>query len=375
MPPKRSSTRKRGRATSSGPSVTDESPSIRRSRRSSTRNATIASQGTTTAQTPRAVDIPVVPQQQPAVILPPDLMESIASTVAAEVNKQLAAIHHPEVPQRSTLLPEISTARVVNDAISEAHSRITGEPHLLPTCNVTPPVVPSQVFLSSNLPIDSRVSAKIKGKIWNEEYLDFGVLLSNPLTDKYQLSFQNTGAGLPASLCLEPVSKPKRILNIETWQQAFYIFVGVYTQKYPHEAPALMKYGQTIRDLAARGQNWIFYDENFRYLRQTETSRLPWGAIHGELWLRAQSAPKAAPPSPNQGNSRTGLPSIPSGFCFKFHRGQFCSGNCGFHHTCFKCKGAHRHTQCNFRPPTHKNLKSDRPAKPTANASQTPASR
>ncbi len=64
-------------------------------------------------------------------------------------------------------------------------------------------------------------------------------------------------------------------MSVEVWQQAFNIFAAVYTQKCPHEAPALMKYGQTIRDLAVRGQNWRFYDENFRYLRATQASRVP----------------------------------------------------------------------------------------------------
>ena len=85
------------------------------------------------------------------------------------------------------------------------------------------------------------------GKIWDEEYVDFGSLVSNPVHDKYQISLQNLEAGLPASLCLEPISKPETIHNIEAWQQAFSICVGVYTQKYPHEAPAHMKYGQPIR--------------------------------------------------------------------------------------------------------------------------------
>ena len=34
--------------------------------------------------------------------------------------------------------------------------------------------------------------------------------------------------------------------------------------------PLLMKYSEIIRDLAARGYNWRYYDENFRYLRQHE---------------------------------------------------------------------------------------------------------
>ena len=30
-------------------------------------------------------------------------------------------------------------------------------------------------------------------------------------------------------------------------------FVGAYTKQFPHEAPALMKYGEIIQDLAGRG--------------------------------------------------------------------------------------------------------------------------
>ena len=159
-----------------------------------------------------------------------------------------------------------SATNLVHGAIAAAHASISGEPELLPTTSSTAsPAAPEQLFHSASLPIDSRASAKLKGKIWNEEFVEFGSLLSNPGHDKYQISFQHSKAGQPASFCLEPASRPKKIHNIEVWLQAFHIFVGVYTQKYPNEAPALMKYGQTIQDLAARGQNWRFYDENFRF--------------------------------------------------------------------------------------------------------------
>jgi hypothetical protein len=62
----------------------------------------------------------------------------------------------------------------------------------------------------------------------------------------------------------------------------FRIFVGVYAQKYPHESPTLMKYGDIVQDLADRGQNWRFYDENFRFLRQTQRSSLSWAIVHWE---------------------------------------------------------------------------------------------
>ena len=66
------------------------------------------------------------------------------------------------------------------------------------------------------------------------------------------------------SLCLEPVSEPKKITTIEAWRSCFLIFVGIYTSKYPAEAPAFMKYGKIIQDLVARGHSWSYYDQNFR---------------------------------------------------------------------------------------------------------------
>ncbi len=159
----------------------------------------------------------------------------------------------------------------------------------------------------------------------------------------------------PGSFCLEPVSRSRKITTIEAWYQAFLIFVSIYTQKYPLEAPALMKYRQIIRDLAARGQNWRFYDENFRYLRQTQASLVPWGSIRGELWLRSQYSTKSPSVIPAN-NSKLGTTSVPNGYCFKFHQGQSCSSNCAFKDNCFKCKGAHRTSLCNFRAPTGKSL-------------------
>ena len=62
----------------------------------------------------------------------------------------------------------------------------------------------------------------------------------------------------------------------------------VSTQRYPVEAPFLTKYSDIIRDLAARGYNWRYYDENFRYLRQKDPKAYSWGAVHWGLWIRSQ---------------------------------------------------------------------------------------
>ena len=109
-------------------------------------------------------------------------------------------------------------------------------------------------FNSVCIPIDAQVNAKLKAKIWANEYFDFALLLCAGSGDtRYHLSVSSqSGSSLP-TLSLEPTQKSKPITSIETWTSAFQVFVGVYTVKYPLEALSLMKYGKVVRDLAARG--------------------------------------------------------------------------------------------------------------------------
>ena len=88
------------------------------------------------------------------------------------------------------------------------------------------------------------------------------------LVHEYQITISNSDSGFTPSLYLEPLAKHKKVTTIETWLSSFHVFVGAYTKQFPHEAPALMKYGEIIQDLAGRGHNWKFYNENFRFLRQ-----------------------------------------------------------------------------------------------------------
>ena len=128
--------------------------------------------------------------------------------------------------------------------------------------------------------------------------------------------------------------------------------MGVFTSRFPSNCPGLMKYGSTIQDLAARGHNWRFYDENFRLLRQTPATSLPWGTIHWELWLRSQSlvTVKRAQTPATTGKLMPNL-RVPRGFCFTYHRGGDCMG-CSFRNDSFKCEGSHHAVNCNFCPKT-----------------------
>lgn len=141
--------------------------------------------------------------------------------------------------------------------------------------------------MSADIPIDMSVSDGLKTKSWCHEYMEFGLLLNNKKEHtSFHLCVANDNASSTAEpkITLEPNQKSKQINSIDVWITAFEIFVGVYTQKHPCEAPMLMKYC----DLAARGCNWRYYDETFRYPQQKEPQACSWGSVHWELWFRSQ---------------------------------------------------------------------------------------
>ena len=304
-----------------GPSRTRASP--RASVRASTAASAGAARGAPASATPNAT--PVTDEESNTQITPQEallssqFMETLVNRVADEVFCQLAPAPTPPAPTVPTSdLQEVPAGPLANhtaptpvDALArnivqgnlqKEAAAITGLPQQ--SSHTTAPHIPGQLFQSVSLPVDARLSDKLRTKIWGQEYVDFGSLLTNQVLDnQYQITVQNAASDTAPSLCIEPVTKPKKITSIEAWISSFHVFVGVYTKKFPHEAPALMKYGEIIQDLAVRGHNWKFCDDNFCFLRQAHGALLPWDRIHGELWLK--------------------------GYCFRFHkRPQMPSGLC-----------------------------------------------
>ena len=115
---------------------------------------------------------------------------------------------------------------------------------------------PGDIFCSMSLPIDAWVTTKLKAKSWANELINFGQLIT-VTPSRRCLIFQSILLRTQPTLCLEPLQKGKNISTIDTWTSAFQIFFGIYTSKFPAEAPALMKYGEVVQDLAEKGANWI----------------------------------------------------------------------------------------------------------------------
>lgn len=68
-----------------------------------------------------------------------------------------------------------------------------GSLHTMQTALSGETQVLTQLFTFLSLPVDARVSEKLRAKIWNNEYLDFNTLLSNPVKEKrYQVTISNS---------------------------------------------------------------------------------------------------------------------------------------------------------------------------------------
>jgi hypothetical protein len=195
------------------------------------------------------------------------------------------------------------------------------------------------------------VSPKTKAKIWADEYVDFGALLSPaPAREKYSLSLApaQDGSSSQPHVTLEPCQPSKRISTINQWQSAFNTFVAIYATKYSRATPKLMKYCEIVRDISSKPGDWAYYDEQFRLIRQSAPDRFPWDVVHWELWLRAVTTFRAKPQtaSDNKTTMRSRpRQSFPKGNCWTFNAGKYCSG-CRFEHKCFKCGAKHAASQC-----------------------------
>ena len=119
-------------------------------------------------------------------------------------------------------------------------------------------MLPQQPFHSTSLPLDARVPEKIKAKIWNEEFVNLGAIVSNPDPNtRYEINFRPSEIDQSASLVLEPTAKSKRIKSISDWLRAFHIFVAVYTKKYPYMSPWVARAHVALGETFSTAVEWI----------------------------------------------------------------------------------------------------------------------
>ena len=232
---------------------------------------------------------------------------------------------------------------------------------------------PDETFSSVTFDLESRVSDRIKAKIWANEYVDVGSLLAvSPEESKYRISVTNDHDH--PSLCLEHVKQKRRSLSIDQWVTAFNVFAAVYTIKVPIAISSLLKYCEAVRDIATKQGNWRYYDEQFRFLCQSKPGKYPWDSVAWELWHQAMHSSLTTSRQNLNYDFRTRrsnqrpFQSFPKGVCWQFHSGQFCRG-CNFKHSCFKCRAVHPASQCSATR-AHNITSSPAPNMPSGSDSQ-----
>ena len=292
-----------------------------------------------------------------------NLLPELTSAISAAVVQSLRSaglLSTEDTASDPAAAVQGSVAAVVQDVTGEgqiANSQFANS--VLEPGSLETDTRPEKIHQLISVPLSSKVPDKTQTKIWANEYIDLGTLLSPlPGDPKYNFTVKSSSLSSEPIVSLEPAQASKRIVTIDQWTTAFQTFVAIYTVRFPNSAPGLMKYSATVRDLAAKNANWRYYDENFRYLRQK--SLFPWEEIHWELWLQAHHMTSSS----SQGNPANNInrqvkQPFPRGFCWKFHQGDKCFG-CNFKHNCFKCGAVHPASKC-------------KQIKPSAPTSRTPA--
>ena len=221
----------------------------RSTRGESSQTATIAEVITTVAP---AVSLPTPTTRQAA--LPEDLITTLVSSVTTAVTQQLSALLPSPSAAPSTNSSSLSTmypvvqsvssdhaATLVQDALGDVHSTLSGQPRPF---NLTEQL-PTQPFHSASLPLDARVPEKIKEKIWKGEFVDFGVLLSNP--DPTHVTSLTCGllqrATLPLLFWNRPQSPNKYVILVIGFALFTYLFPSIHndTHMRPPRSGSIVK--------------------------------------------------------------------------------------------------------------------------------------
>ena len=190
------------------------------------------------------------------------------------------------------------------------------------------------------------IPARIKDKIWKNQYININLLLKGTV----ELHDLCSGGTLKVSdsgiLEKQPKFSKEKVPNLDKWTDAFVIFMSIYLKKYPQKTQELLQYMSVIRDAARKhgGLFWREYDEQFRIRQAAYASS--WAQINSDLWLQifAGSYQNLNNNQSTSGSNQSSL-SNQSAFqskkslvtCRSFNQG-YCSWvPCKFEHICSSC--------------------------------------
>jgi len=215
----------------------------------------------------------------------------------------------------------------------------------LPTINSGTPTQMYSICPSDD--ISRHVVQNVRQKILAGEYLDLAILLDN--TSNLQPQQQKI-IMIEGELVIQPKRDNNKISNIESWTDAFIVFMSIYCSLHTNLYPNLLKYMNMIRLAAKRcpGLGWKTYDEQFR-LRKSQDPTSHWDIIDSELWLMYILSNQTTPGQflPKKLSQNAILK------CYAFnYNGRCTKSPCLYMHNCLKCNGQHPSIYC---PSVHQN--------------------
>ena len=153
--------------------------------------------------------------------------------------------------------------------------------HLLPR-------VDRDLLLTTHIPLSTMVKSSLKADIWANKFIELSLLLTTDQQPSYDLICEPgdfDGTGGPQLKWSQ--RKSVTIKYINQWTDAFNTYTAVYTERFPEQAPNLMKYMATVRRIAKKRGDWSMYDTKFRKLREIQP-HLGWETVHNELYQEAR---------------------------------------------------------------------------------------
>jgi hypothetical protein len=135
--------------------------------------------------------------------------------------------------------------------------------------------------LSKVIPLGAHVGQEITENIWADELIELKVLLPVNVSPVDPWAIKLT----PNSFAVQQIQtdvdsltqeQVRSLSSFQEWTECFHIFIAIYIQKYPEEAPHLLKYMSTIKEInEMKGVvAFHYYDLRFRDLRKG--NRQPW---------------------------------------------------------------------------------------------------
>ena len=136
------------------------------------------------------------------------------------------------------------------------------------------------------LHITCHVDQNMRQKIGRGEFVELEKLLprsrSQIMNSEDSIEIMKNGSTyiLPAGGSKEP-----KINNVQRWEQAFRVYVAIYSEINPSRSSEIWQYVHIINTAAASfmWENVAFYDYTFRQLMESKPQR-SWAKIYNQMW-------------------------------------------------------------------------------------------